>query len=438
MAELLHWLITLSEQGIWKEVPIFSKEHPYVSTVVLVILIFILCYALIIHAIEIVQKLLIWLPSRSWASIVTVLVLGAVAIGFILAISFTIVNTMVEATMPVPSLTVGKVVFVGEPIVLSWSFDKQGNDQPILFEIQSAKDKKFQDDLRAEAATDDEGVQIPRKIDGSRYWHVCAVKGEMKDGVLKAGTRFGRCSDPLLISQYENAISRINATCRVTIYVSSTYENGKFRFMNGSDNSLNGFDTKLAVHIASKIIEKLHLSDTCGKKVDTANIVPVSWSDLLVDISKGSADMAISAITRTKDREDNFRIRFSKSYYCTSQAIMWVGKRETQPLNKIMLGKRIGVQEKTTSENFVNYLSKKFGKGFVEIKKYRGVQEIVSALTSSEIDYGIADEPFAKSAGMRLHKAAETYFNFRKLNRDEYPIVDEEYAVAVSAREDKL
>ena len=228
MAELLHWLITLSEQGILKEVPIFSKEHPYVSTVVLVILIFILCYALIIHAIEIVQKLLIWLPSRSWASIVTVLVLGAVAIGFILAISFIIVNTMVEATMPVPSLTVGKVVFVGEPIVLSWSFDKQGNDQPILFEIQSAKDKKFQDDLRAEAATDDEGVQIPRKIDGSRYWHVCAVKGEMKDGVLKAGTRFGRCSDPLLISQYENAISRINATCRVTIYVSSTYENGKF------------------------------------------------------------------------------------------------------------------------------------------------------------------------------------------------------------------
>lgn len=66
------------------------------------------------------------------------------------------------------------------------------------------------------------------------------------------------------------------------------------------------------------------------------------------------------------------------------------------------------------------------------------MQEIVSALRSSEIDYGIADEPFAKSARMRLHKAVQADFNFRKLNRDEYPVVDEEYAVAVNAREDKL
>ena len=432
--------------GIWEAVPIFANEHPYWSTAIVVLFILIFLYVFASTAIKItgeLKKLLAWLrslPSLSWGSlswgrivagIVLWVVIGTLTIGFFLSFAFSIVNKVAETTIPVPSLKVGKEVFVGEPIALSLNFDKQGNDQPTVFEIESAKDKTFHDDLIKEWTGDSEIAQINRKINGARYWHVC---------VLKAGTRFGRCSDHVLISQYENAISRITSTCQMTIYVANTYEQGIFRFIKeGSDKNFTGFDTKLASHIASKIIEKLKLSDTCGRTVDhPTKIVPVAWSDLFDNLSKGSADMAISAITRTKEREEHFRIRFSNPYYCTSQAIMWVGKRETHPLKKIMPGKRIGVPEKTTSENFVNYLSTKLGKKLFEVKKYKDVPAIISALTSSEIDYGIADELFAKSARMRLHKAVETDFNFRKLNRDDYPAVDEEYAVAVSAREDKL
>jgi len=151
----------------------------------------------------------------------------------------------------------------------------------------------------------------------------------------------------LLLASAYNAttisISRLSKDKQdvLTIGINTPYK--PFEYKIGDE--IKGIDIEISKKIGEKLERDIKLVDF----TDFSAIFPA--------LESGSIDMAISAITITSEREEIFN--FSDSYYNTSQALLSLKKgnikvSSTSLISSDFSGLRIGVQELTTSQSWVD------------------------------------------------------------------------------------
>ncbi|MGX7125168.1 transporter substrate-binding domain-containing protein [Enterococcus viikkiensis] len=132
--------------------------------------------------------------------------------------------------------------------------------------------------------------------------------------------------------------------------------------INGKDKIV-GADIEMVEAIAKKM----------GVKVDW---VDMSFNAVLAAAKEGKADIAVSAISVTSEREKSFD--FTTDYYTSPQVIV-INKKNADKLNSIesFAGKQVGAQKGTIQENIVKQQMKdaklvsieKLPNIFLEVKK---------------------------------------------------------------------
>jgi ABC-type amino acid transport substrate-binding protein len=167
---------------------------------------------------------------------------------------------------------------------------------------------------------------------------------------------------------------------------------------------------------------------------------PVSWEKLLPAADDASADLSISTITKTSEREKKFSIQFSDSYYCTTYALIYRAGTQEGQIRDMLKGKTVGVQRETTSADLADKLAKG---GVFKIEPFDNTESLQNALVASRIDLGVTDTPFAQSAqlGMRLGNGVDR-LKFKEFGQDDLPLAEgeqtQEYAIAVHKGEIEL
>ena len=364
------------------------------------------------------------------------LILACAIIGGILAIlagglSFALWPHAKTAANTIPHWSFKGNLFVGQPIPLAWTYDQRGNagdsgkaPLPILFEIASAADTNFKSDNHVETYADGSHKFIGR-VNATRYWRVRAVDGQSK-------APLSGCSDIAEITQYDSAFDRIKATRKILVYVSNAENQGFFKWVN--DRGFQGFDISLAKLIADSA------SKTFGATIAPV-LVPVPWGDLLRTPADGGADLLISSISKRDDRRGQFRIDFSDTYYCATQALMFRQGTPEGPIRDMVAGKTIGVQESTTTEKLANDMAE--GNMF-HVKGFDTTENLVSALLQYQVDFGLVDTPFAFVAQLQNRAGDRSLLATKELTTEDFPSnipkqeQSEEYAVVVRQGEFEL
>jgi hypothetical protein len=151
----------------------------------------------------------------------------------------------------------------------------------------------------------------------------------------------------------------------------------------------------------------------------------------------GHADIIISAITALSAREDDYGIKFSKPYYCTTQSLIFKAGALKARIGNAIENKRIGVVSKTTSEDMIRKFPGKFN-----VKSYDDGVQMIADVAKGEVKFAMIDTPLAKGAELQ---SGREKLNFRELIDDEdFPRAigperrQEKYAVAVRSGEEKL
>jgi ABC-type amino acid transport substrate-binding protein len=409
----------------------FCRDHPFWAGVFIFILFVGVGYIVVTNFVEFIRKFAQWMQStrgRVGVSIafcaVSLLSLGAVM--WINALS-----------APAPSFLGEDVAtfVVGEPVRLRWSYAGVADNEPILYEVQSAGDPAFEVGVKHEGYAESGYKPIKRPINGVRYWRVRTVDPSDRQ---RPSSRWGR---GIRIEQYESAFRRIAATGTFSVYVSNSVEQGVFKFRSDDDGKPDGYDIMLTQILAERLPAKMGIGGPLKLR-----LVPVSWEDMLDSPSEGKADMIISTITKFSQREEVRRIKFSMPYYSTTQSLVYRCGDADRPLRERLRGKRIGVQKATTSELLINALRDEMGGEALSIQNFPQLDDIIAALlrTNSNIDYVLTDTPFAVGAELQNRPGGSSRLGYKTLTPEDFPgsIPPEQrvenYAVAVRAPDVEL
>jgi arginine/ornithine transport system substrate-binding protein len=136
---------------------------------------------------------------------------------------------------------------------------------------------------------------------------------------------------------------------------------------------LSGFDIDMADEICKRLKVK------CTK-------VQVTWDQILDAVNKRRADMVVASTSITDGRRRR-GIMFSERYYHTPAMFLRRKGDEVEGIWKSLRGKTIGVQAKTTHDQFVT-------SQFTEvatIERYTTLPEMVQALVNKKVDVILAD-----------------------------------------------
>ena len=221
---------------------------------------------------------------------------------------------------------------IGDECKLQWTY--QGSDHRRLYQIQVARedanlkynfekpviDKTFAGtSLTISSESNLPGTGNPRgkvnevPLNSEFYWRVRSVD---RDGV--SGSK-GTWSEVRKFGVYESLVKRIEVTKKFRI---GLFEfDGDLLEWDESKTVPKGFNGELIKHIRKHLSEKYLGNDDL--KIEQ---VAYSWRGLFKAASRADIDCAISIITRTKDRERQWGIRFSEPYYETRFAL--VSKKE--------------------------------------------------------------------------------------------------------------
>jgi ABC-type amino acid transport substrate-binding protein len=315
-------------------------------------------------------------------------------------------------------------LFVGQPIPLAWTYSPGGTGSnntktplPVLFEIDSAADTAFKADSRVESYADGSHKFIGR-VNATRFWRVRAVDGQSKK-------ELSGWSDIAEVAQYESALDRIKATHKVLVYVSNAENQGFFKWVN--DKGYQGFDVELAALIADALTKKF------GATIAPV-LVPVPWSDLLTTPAEGSADLLISSISKRDERKQQFRIDFSDTYYCATQALIFREGTPKGSIRDMVAGKSVGVQADTTTQKLANVMAEVDN---FRVKAFDTTESLTSALLQYQVDFGLVDTPFAFVAQLQNRSGDRSLLSTKVLQGSDFPSAvpkedqSEEYAIVV-------
>jgi ABC-type amino acid transport substrate-binding protein len=329
-----------------------------------------------------------------------------------------------SAAVSAPHWNVKGNLFVGQPIPLAWTYGAGDTGTPVLFEIDSAANASFQTDSRIETYADGNHRFIGR-INGMRFWRVRAVDSSSK-------APLGDWSDVAQLTQYDSSYDRIKATHKLLVYVSNAENQGFFKWVN--DKGFVGFDISLARLLADAASKKL------GAAVGLV-LVPVPWTELLDAPGQGRADLLISSISKRDERRQQFRIEFSDTYYCATQALIFRSGAAEGALREMMAGKTVGVQDHTTNQKLAEDLAQTGG---FHIKPFETTENLVSELLQFNVDLGLVDTPFAFVAQLQNRNGNRDRLSVKEFSASDFPSTipkqeqSEEYAVVVRSGEFEL
>ena len=184
----------------------------------------------------------------------------------------------------------------------------------------------------------------------------------------------------------------------MNVYVSNALNQGFFEFEDDK-GTLKGYDLAVIRQIVDGLATRLNI----GPQIKF-NPVAVDWQPCWTCPGSGHADIIISAITALSAREDDYGIKFSKPYYCTTQSIMF----KTRPLGELIVNeianKRIGVVSKTTSDEMIRKFPGQFS-----VKSYDDGVQMIADVAKGQIDFAMIDTPLARGAELQYGAGQLTY-----------------------------
>jgi len=392
-----------------------SNTNPVIATILVFVMAFIGINIVATQTIEMQKKF-----SGEWrrnAMAWTGLALGALIAGIA---SIGIVTDLRRASSPIPVLLVDSDTVIGRPLLLSWKYDSQ-EEGPVQFEVQGSETRTFAQIYRTLYRSG--RATLLGSVNKKLYWRVRAVD--------ESKAALGNWSTPVRLTQYDDSLTRIQDTRSVSVYVSNALNQGFFEFEDDK-GTLKGYDLAVIRHIVQGLASRLHV----GAQI-TFNPVAVDWQTLLDAPRSGHADIIISAITALSAREDDYGIKFSKPYYCTTQSIMFKTRPLGESITNEIANKRVGVVSKTTSDDMIRKFPGQFS-----VKSYDDGVQMIADVAKGEIDFAMIDTPLARGAELQYGAGQLTY---KELAEDQdFPRTisperrQEKYAVAVRFGETKL
>ena len=336
----------------------------------------------------------------------------------------------IEMTRPPnPEWQLERTMFIGEPIPLKWTYDTRkvttpdATDPSVSFEVEYDTESLFASADKKSFYT--EGRQRPvQHINGSRYWRLRAVDDRDKHAISE-------WSRPIRITQYDSSYRRIEATGAAIVGVSDTDYDDIFKW---KDNGWHGFDIALGEALVAQ------LSARIGWHIER-KIIAVPWAGLLSQPALGQADMIISAISKRVDRQEKYKLEFSHTYFCTTQALLFRTGEAVRPIAAMIAGKRVGYEDNTTSEKLVTEMKNKYQ--FVS-RNFDRPEKMIYAIINNEIDFGVADAPFALDAQRITRQRGKNRLDFKEFLSADFPETFpagehfDEYAIAVRTGDELL
>lgn len=143
-----------------------------------------------------------------------------------------------------------------------------------------------------------------------------------------------------------------------------------FQFKKGKE--IVGFDVDLVDLVAEDLKVKQKIVDTPFEGIQTGE-----------DLNAGKCDLAAAGMTVTAVRERN--LDFSRPYFEATQALL-VKKDEQVDSLEALRGKKLGVQQSTTGEEY----AKKHAKG-VRTVQFEDLGLLLTAVKTGKVDAGIND-----------------------------------------------
>lgn len=278
----------------------------------------------------------------------------------------------VATRSPVPQWSFdNKPFFLGAKVPLAWSYEPPSPGKPVRFELESGVDGAF----KSQACTDANHYFVG-DVNGTRDWRVRAIAD------CASRTAVSGWSEPISVTQYDSVYAHIAATGESNVFVSNSQDQDVFKWGD------HGFDIDL-----TKLILR-DLSERMGRDVKLI-LNAVEWKRLLPQAGSGVADFAISSITKRPYREQEFPIRFSESYFCTTHALLYRSDSPDRPIREMIAGKTVGAQSDTTNYQLAELLSE--GGGF-KLEAFANTESLKNALREGRIDFAVTDTSFAQSA----------------------------------------
>lgn len=186
------------------------------------------------------------------------------------------------------------------------------------FHLQLSESANFSpvDTVKTGWAIEEEFVFAPSEdgedviSEGPLFWRAKATPGK-----VDLYPNQGWCK-PARFEYYRSFLSRIKITRKIRVAVNLS--NGQSVFRNDAGD-YDGFDIRLMNMLAKDLAEKL--------KVESLELTPVEvaeFNELFESFESNNVDMAVSGITATDGRKEEYNIEFSDPYCRTCQAAVWM------------------------------------------------------------------------------------------------------------------
>jgi ABC-type amino acid transport substrate-binding protein len=398
---------------------VLARDYPVIAAIVVLGVIAIganLIFSQIAEFRKIFQSQ--WIHTRTAKIGLPVAVIAAAIL------SMEVVQIVRESIEPVPKMEPPSIAtFISQPIRLQWVYERPSPN----FEIQSSKNDSFSQDVRTESYLSGNFIQIVREVNDVRFWRVRAVNSDHE--------KISGWSKPIRIAQYNDTLTRFKKTGYINVYMSDSFNQSFFKFAAKDLKSPpRGYDVAVIREIVKRLPAQLGIDAPLS-----SGPIHVAWAKLLSAPTEGLADIIISTITAAPGRESEFKIRFSKPYYCTTYSVIYRPPRSAQPIPQMIANKRVGAQEGTTSEKLLNQFI--LEDSSIKLVTEKQAADAGSDLVNNRIDYGITDTQFALAEQRKYPSPLEVR---ELINPEDFPkgITAEErvqkYAIAVRSEDTVL
>ncbi len=155
-----------------------------------------------------------------------------------------------------------------------------------------------------------ERAQQNSKLLGKIYWRVRTLR--TKDAKVAKGD----WSEVAQFEIYDNALSRIALSQRLVVGTSAFNERFGDTIRKKGPGDYEGLDADIIAEITRHLKARLNLPQL------SPQFVNVQWADMFRLLSDNQADVIVSGITASQNREREYKIRFSRPYYSTAQVAM--------------------------------------------------------------------------------------------------------------------
>ncbi|MGM0615017.1 MAG: transporter substrate-binding domain-containing protein [Pseudomonadota bacterium] len=147
-----------------------------------------------------------------------------------------------------------------------------------------------------------------------------------------------------------------------------------------ADGNLTGFE----IELGEAVCDRLEIS---------CRWVEQAWDGIIPGLMARNYDAIMSSMAITEERAE--RVLFSDAYYTTPSAWITTHDRNIDISDRESLeGLTVGVQRATLQDNYVSEL---YG-DVLEIRRYTGVNDVVTDLRAGRLDLTFMDYPIAQAA----------------------------------------